>query len=73
MLEEPTLEQRRKIVSRKFAAKNSKNAKMSPYFVKARNMPRHLQKYLEPRTKSMRAHNGPIPYLIRLLNEKSQN
>ena len=32
---------------------------------------RYSKKYIEQSTKTMRAYKGPVPYLIRLLNEDS--
>ena len=72
VLNETTLEQRRKHLCRKFAVKCTKNIKMSSLFKRSTNKPRNgsLPKYLEPLTKSKRASNGCIPFLTRLLNDK---
>ena len=70
LLNEKTLEQRRKILCKKFAIKCTKNPKMSILFKKAPNVTRNSKKFLEPMTKSKRAYKGCIPYLTRLLNEK---
>ena len=69
-LKEKTLEQRRKILCKKFALKCTKNPKMTTLFKKAPNRTRNGKRFLEPLTKTKRAYRGCIPYLTRLLNEK---
>ena len=66
-LEQETLEQRRKKISKKFAKNCSRNPKFSQFFRKVRN--RSYKPFIEPNTKTKRAFMGSIPYLIRLLNE----
>ena len=70
-LEQITLEERRKNACKKFAKNCSKHAKMSPFFKRTNDWTRHSKPFIEPMTKSKRAFNGPVPFLIRLLNEDS--
>ena len=67
-----TLEERREKISLRFAKKSVKHPKMSHLFNKKKNSKtRKGDKYfIEPRTFSNRASNGPVPYFIRLLNSQ---
>ena len=72
-LEETTLEERRDKISLKFAKKSIQHPKMSYLFIKKKNSKTRKGKkhFIEPRTFSNRASNGPVPYLIRLLNSQA--
>ena len=68
-LEQSTLEVRRQKMSLKFAKKCIKHPKMKHLFRKGKNLEtRRGVKFMEPKYKTDRSNNGPIPYLIRLLN-----
>ena len=70
-LNENKLDERRKKLCLKFAKKSSINPKMSSLFQKRINrMTRKASRFVEPVTHSKRAYNGPIPSLIRLLNDE---
>ena len=73
MLDELTLEERRKKISLKFAKNSVKHPKMKHLFqkqkkTKTRNGDKSGDKFIEPRYKTDRANNGPVNYFIRLLN-----
>ena len=68
-LGESTLEERRRKICFKFAKKSVKHPKMKHLFRKSKNLEtRRGVKFIEPRYKTDRANNGPVNYLIRLLN-----
>ena len=71
-LNEETLEERRENISLKFAKKSSTHPKMSHLFNRKTNSKTRKGKnqFIEPRTFSNRAFNGPVPYLIRLLDNQ---
>ena len=69
VLNEITLEERRKKLCTKFAKKSAVNPKMSFLFQRRAHRTRKGRPYIEPKTHSKRAQNGSIPYLIRLLNQ----
>ena len=64
-----SLEKRRRKISLKFAKKSVKHPKMKHLFRKKKNLETRMGvKFIEPRYKTNRANNGPVNYLIRLLN-----
>ena len=67
-LEQDTLENRRKMLCKKFAKRCTKNEKMKILFKRGKKRP-NRKEFIEPFTKSKRAFMGPIPFLTRLLNE----
>ena len=68
-LEQTTLKERRKEISLKFAKKNVNHPKMKHLFRRKKNLEtRKGGKFIEPRYRTDRANNGPVNYLIRLLN-----
>ena len=68
-LDELSLEKRRRKISLKFAKKSVKHPKMKHLFRKKKNLETRMGvKFIEPRYKTNRANNGPVNYLIRLLN-----
>ena len=74
-LEQLTLEERRRNISLKFAKKSVSHPKMKHLFKKqlktrTRGGEKNQDKFIEPRYKTDRANNGPVNYLIRLLNSK---
>ena len=72
VLDEATLEERRETISLRFAKKSTQHPKMSHLFNKKKNSKTRKGKklFIEPRTFSSRAFNGPVPYMIRLLNSQ---
>ena len=74
LLNENTLEERRESISLKFAKKSTQHPKMSHLFNKKKHSKTRKGKknFIEPRTFSNRAFNGPVPYLIRLLNSQGK-
>ena len=72
MLDQITLEERRKQACKKFAKKSLSHPKMHSYFKRSNDKTRFSKKFIEPSTKTLRAHNGPIPFLTRLLKEDAK-
>ena len=73
MLDQETLEVRRKAISLKFAKKNHKHPKMKHLFpIRKNNSTRRGPKFVEKWFPTTQAQNGPINYLIRLLNESCE-
>ena len=70
ILDQETLETRRKAISLKFAKKNFNHPKMKHLFPISKNKStRRGPIFIKKLFKKTRAQNGPINYLIRLLNE----
>ena len=71
-LNENTLQERRKSLSLKFAKKCTTHDKMKHLFKRMNNsQTRSDTEFIEPMTNSARGFNGPINYLIRLLNDNT--
>ena len=73
ILDEMTLEERRKNISLKFAKNSIKHPKMKHLFrkhinSKTRSGDKTGDRFIEPRYNTKRANNGPVNYFIRLLN-----
>ena len=72
VLGEETLEERRKMISIKFAKKCSKHPKLEHLFKRNENSrTRRAQQFTEPRTFSARGDRNPVKYLIQLLNKSN--
>ena len=70
ILDQESLENRRKVIALEFAKKNFNHPKMKHLFPISKNKStRRGPKFIETLFKKTRAQNGPISYLIRLLNE----
>ena len=69
LLDQKTLEERRRQACRKFAKKSVVHPKMKAKFTRTKDRTRYAKRFIEPKTKSKRASDGPIPFLTRLLNE----
>ena len=72
LLDQETLENRRKQLATNFAKKNVRHPKMKHLFPVKKNLPtRSGVIYEETQYKTKRAQNGPVNHLIRLLNNSS--
>ena len=73
-LNQDTLEERRIVISLKFAKKSINHPKLKHFFKRNTNDRTRFGrkfKFIEPRVNSDRGRKGPISFLIRLLNENN--
>ena len=73
-MNQDTLEERRIVISLKFAKKSINHPKLKHFFKRNTNDRTRFGrkfKFIEPRVNSDRGRKGPISFLIRLLNENN--
>ena len=74
ILDEKTLEERRNQISLKFAKKCVTHPKMRHLFKRrAKVVPRSESFFTEFKSGNLRSYNGPVHFLIRLLNKNKNN